>query len=223
MLTIYRRLGTDMVTIRVGTGEQQQKFVLHKKLLSSKALVFGKMFNSGFQEGLSQSTTLPEDNPKIFALFVDWVYLNTLLVLPLTDKDKETASEAPRSFPDLFSFGDKYCVGQLCDAIMDATLLVGKRFDGLAGYTMMEDSYRNTRPGSKPRLYVLRSYIYKTKGARGPSAWDHEKFHELALKCNDLLFDFFAETVSNRNSNTWATARNPNAFPRCDYYQHGKD
>jgi hypothetical protein len=105
---------------------------------------------------------------------------------------------------------------------MDTILLVGKRFDRLAGYTMMEDGYRNTRPGSKLHLYLLRSYIYKTKGARGPVAWASEKFHELALKCNDLVFDFFAETVSSRDSKTWATARNPNAFPRCDCHQHGE-
>lgn len=50
-----------------------------------------------------------------------------------------------------------------------------------------------------------------------------EKFYELALKYNDLLPDFFAEATRNRDSNTWATARNPNDFPNCDYHYHEKD
>jgi hypothetical protein len=60
-----------MVMIQVGTGEQQQSFVLHKKILCGKVPVFGKMLNSSFEEGLSHSDILPEDGSKAFAIFVD--------------------------------------------------------------------------------------------------------------------------------------------------------
>jgi hypothetical protein len=180
----------------VGTGEQQEKFVLHKKLLCSKAPVFGKMFNSGFQESLSQSATLPEDNPKAFALFVDWVYLNTLPVLPVA----KTPKVVPTSFPALFAFSEKYCIVQLCDNIMDTIVQLGKQGNTEAGCFMMEDGYRKTRPGSRLRLYILRSYVYLTKVNSQVLPWPPEKFYMLALRCNELLFDFFAETTSDRDS-----------------------
>jgi hypothetical protein len=203
----------------VGTGEQQEKFVLHKKLLCSKAPVFGKMFNSGFQESLSQSATLPEDDPKVFALFVDWVYLNTLPVLPVA----KTPKVFPTSFTALFAFSEKYCIVQLCDNTMDTIVQVGKQGNMEAGCFMMEDGYRKTRPGSRLRLYLLRSYVYLTKVNSPVLPWPPEKFYMVALRCNELLFNFFAETTSDRDSKKKTTARSPNAFPRCDYHQHGKD
>jgi hypothetical protein len=208
-----------MVTILVGTGEQQQRFVLHNNRLCSKAPAFGKRLNNGFQGGLPQSATLLEEDPKTFSLFVDWINMNVLPVLQITE-DGKPAGEASKSFSDLLAFAERHKIEKLSDILMDTILRVGKECNTAAGFTMIEDGYRNTAPGSKFRLYILRSYVYMTKCHKFPH-WTPVKLHDLALKCDGLLLDFFVETVSNRDSKT--SARSPNDFPRCDYHQHGKD
>lgn len=64
MLTVYRVIGTNIISLLVGSGVEK-KFSVHKKILAKKAPAFGKMFNSKFQEGLVQSAILPEDLPHI--------------------------------------------------------------------------------------------------------------------------------------------------------------
>lgn len=60
----------------VGEAPTQEAFSIQKDLLCQKAPLFGKMFNSGFQEGISQTSLLPDDNIATFLLFVTWLYQN---------------------------------------------------------------------------------------------------------------------------------------------------
>ena len=74
-----------MVDIYVGPSKQH--FHLHKNLLCSKVDYFRKMFESSFKEGVEQAATLPEDDPNAFALFVQWLYQESLTPLDIRKHD----------------------------------------------------------------------------------------------------------------------------------------
>jgi hypothetical protein len=73
---IRSELGNEMVEIYVGPSKQH--FSVHKKLLCAKADYFQKRFESTFKEGIEQAATFPKEDPDNFALFVQWIYGDSL-------------------------------------------------------------------------------------------------------------------------------------------------
>jgi hypothetical protein len=70
------RLGNDIVTLKV--GENEDEFVVHKKLLCSRIPYFDKMFQDPWQESVASIATFPEDTPESFDLLITWLYTNTI-------------------------------------------------------------------------------------------------------------------------------------------------
>lgn len=54
-------LGTDLVTIHVGSGHSKRTFCVHKNLICNKIDYFKKMFEGGFKEGIEQTANFPEE------------------------------------------------------------------------------------------------------------------------------------------------------------------
>jgi hypothetical protein len=67
----------NQVTIYV--GPERVQWILNEDLLCDRAPFFQAAFKSDFREGREKTMELPEDDPKAFAKFVDWVYTNRIL------------------------------------------------------------------------------------------------------------------------------------------------
>ncbi|TGO64320.1 hypothetical protein BOTNAR_0089g00090 [Botryotinia narcissicola] len=65
-------LGNELVQIIV--GPELKEFFVHKALIRSTCDFFDKAFNGRFKEGIENKMHLPEDNPEIFEIFVNWMY-----------------------------------------------------------------------------------------------------------------------------------------------------
>jgi hypothetical protein len=63
------------------------------------------MFSSVFQEGLTQSAKLPENDPDTFDLFIDWLYQARISILPAEKKDEVQA--ATRAMIKFHIFAEK--------------------------------------------------------------------------------------------------------------------
>lgn len=50
------------------------------------------MFSSVFQEDVTQSAKLPEDDPDTFDLFIDWLNQARISILPVEKKDEIQAA-----------------------------------------------------------------------------------------------------------------------------------
>lgn len=61
-------LSDKIVTIIV--GHQKKKWSVHEKLLSNKSEFFRASFRGGFRESHDGVLELPEDDPRVFELFV---------------------------------------------------------------------------------------------------------------------------------------------------------
>ncbi|KAF5876314.1 putative btb poz domain containing protein [Botrytis fragariae] len=69
---IHNRLGNELVQIIV--GPELKEFFAHKTLIRSTCDFFDKAFNGRFKEGIENKMLLPEDDPEVFEIFVNWMY-----------------------------------------------------------------------------------------------------------------------------------------------------
>lgn len=59
---------TDRI-VTVTVGPEERRWVVHEKLLISQSVFFREYFAEGDEE-----IRLPDDEPKLFALFIRWLY-----------------------------------------------------------------------------------------------------------------------------------------------------
>jgi hypothetical protein len=64
----------EMITVVVGPDGSQQKFVIHKSIISHYSPFFAAVFNGRFVEGDTLSMRLADGEGKIFGLLVHWIY-----------------------------------------------------------------------------------------------------------------------------------------------------
>ncbi|TVY50181.1 hypothetical protein LCER1_G009005, partial [Lachnellula cervina] len=66
--------GHQVVTILAGSGEKEEKFIVHKAFACHYSPVFKAAFDSGFIEGQTQTYKLDDIEPKVVQVLVQWVY-----------------------------------------------------------------------------------------------------------------------------------------------------
>lgn len=87
----------DIITIRVGKGEEKKVFQMTQLKLRSKGSVFENKFNAN--ETL-QTILLPEDNPDAFRLLYQWLFIGSIKQLPLRDDYASTSTQGLASASD---------------------------------------------------------------------------------------------------------------------------
>ncbi|KAL1865163.1 hypothetical protein Daus18300_007289 [Diaporthe australafricana] len=115
-------LSDRIVTIIV--GHQKKRWSVHENLLSNKSEFFRASFRGGFRESKDGVLELPEDDPRVFELFVGWAYaqpindLNTsrMRILSRPDDRKITI----RDYIGLHAFGEKYMMERLQNEVANA-------------------------------------------------------------------------------------------------------
>lgn len=201
-------LGTKIVTIFV--GPENREFKIHKKLLSSQCAVFDRMFNGAFQEGVTQTATLPEDDVGAFGCFLTWLYQDKLK--PEVFNDCETMIS-------LFAFAEKYGIVRLMDHFMDT--LVHRDKHGNAGPASSNALaiYASTHDHSRFRLYVSRMLAFTLDSLPDKDSARSKEIRDAFTKNADLMMDFLGHYRGMRGE----LLEDPREVPACDYHQHGKD
>jgi hypothetical protein len=69
-------MGSEIVSVFV--GKKRKEFNVHKKLICKASKFFNDAFTGTFKEGQDNKMYMPEDDPDVFACFVDWLYRNPL-------------------------------------------------------------------------------------------------------------------------------------------------
>lgn len=103
-------LDTGMVTFLVEADEEQREFKVHKKFVA-QCQVFGRIFEGGSQEGITQIAILPEENANAFVHFLSWLYGTKL---------DHIAPDPVNLELYLFFFAEKYGVIRFMDNLMDS-------------------------------------------------------------------------------------------------------
>lgn len=112
------RFGDELVCLLV--GPKPAKFTIHKTLICESADFFKKGFTGKFKEA-SGEMYLPDDDPEVISLFVDWLYRASL---PILNTEKHL-----RNLYELYFFADKLCCVALKDTTMDTIQDMARRFN----------------------------------------------------------------------------------------------
>lgn len=66
------------ITVLVAEGNAQKKFVIHQDLICARSDFFRNSMKDGWKESNEGVVELPEDDPQIFGLYVQSLYVRCL-------------------------------------------------------------------------------------------------------------------------------------------------
>jgi hypothetical protein len=212
-------MGTEMVDIYVGPSKVL--FRLYKTKICSRISYFDKMFNGNFKEASSSTAYLPEDDPASFDLLADWANHPTVSKSPrrirnlVAVKDangEDVASWDPVGF---YSLAEKYCLPELQDIIMDATIKFHKKMNELPSVDFVIRAYESTSVGSPLTEYCMRAMVYIMRGNGLEEAWESEGLASLyELPAFREAYVGMQRAVGPRGG------QDPRKFPRCSFHAH---
>jgi hypothetical protein len=178
------------------------------------------MFNGGFKESSTQFATLPEDDPVVFDIFVQWLYSSTIHVLKLASAFDQDLYDL---LFDVHYFALKYVVIELADRAVTRILEVLNGFNRLPSPTQWAAVYRKTAKGSKLRLLMTRSAVFvlicEAEDVKG--GFTKTEFSDVFEADKDFLLDVL---TAIRPAKSCATRKevDPRKAPCCDYHEHPK-
>ncbi|KAF2642252.1 hypothetical protein P280DRAFT_540020 [Massarina eburnea CBS 473.64] len=111
--------GQQFATVVV--GKHQDKFIVHEPLLIHYSDFFRAALTNGMKETEEKTVTLAKDNPKVFEIFVHWLYYQRFPNKAHHD-DQELVNryKDPDVLIALYVFGDQYQARQLRNAALSA-------------------------------------------------------------------------------------------------------
>ena len=157
-----------VVTVQVGA--ENEEFVLHKDLLTSKCpAFFGAALLGEFSEAQSSTIKLPEDEPKAFQLFIDWIYCGTFPPIPFRKEwvrqsvhtmKKSGQLGAEGQYHRLYYMAEKWFMHSLANQAID----VIRNFHNGTKTTIHPEfvvmGYHNTCEKSPLRQYLMKSVAF---------------------------------------------------------------
>lgn len=172
------------------------------------------MFQGGFKEGQENAATLPEEDPVIFGLFLEWLYKDRLSKMKL-------ATSTPRDGPftnriKLFQYAVKICLPQLQDLTMSDlmdNIEIHNRHPNLRSVIV---SYESTPAGSPLRKFMARTLL----SVVGTGTYSTECATDEIMGNADLVRDIIRLT-GEKNAQEGANFDVlPWEMPRCDFHAH---
>jgi hypothetical protein len=115
------------------------------------------MFQGGFKEDQEQVATLPEEDPVIFDLFLEWLYKDRLSKIDIT-----TSTETAGPYMDhikLFQYAVKICLPQLQDFVTSDLMYNYEVHIKQPSFRAIMVSYEVTPAGSPLQNFMARTLL----------------------------------------------------------------
>ncbi|KAI9640785.1 hypothetical protein NHQ30_010625 [Ciborinia camelliae] len=223
-----KALGNELVIANV--GEEKHKFTLHKDLLCNSVEYFRAAFApDGFKESHDSVIDMPEDDPKVFELFVHWLYRGTIAEV------KSRESEDIITLFDLYIFAEKLCINELANKTMDALQNMGKESDQLIGISvdLAAKICGNTSLTSPLRKFCLHSllhkyYVYEPNLDKNDNVFLDEKnlleLWEIFKDNCDIYVGFF--TRAQKSLSRYRVQKYPgdiSLWKQCYFHRHSQE
>jgi hypothetical protein len=192
--------------ISVEVAPEQKTYNVHKSFLIRGSNFFRLALQSEWIENTAQVVKLPEVEPSVFNIYVNWLYSRELM-LGMGRKELYMRSVRDCVF-DCYLHGDRLLDADFKDAVSDSLVMMYLK-ENSDGKTCIPNSrtiqrvYRNTKKGSKLRLLV----VHRKLASQDPTNFDLE--HGI-----DFLLDFAQyQTSKDRESLAFVAAR-------CYFHEH---
>ncbi|ROV97720.1 hypothetical protein VMCG_07433 [Cytospora schulzeri] len=190
-------LSHRIVTIYVGPPQKSSQYTVHENLLSSNSEFFRASFSGGFRESTDGVLKPSEDEPRIFELFVAWIYSQPLhflnasrpKVLPPPDGKHITI----RDYLHLYVFASKYLMEDLQDEVMD----IAYDYYAVPGHSPnaldVEFIYQNTTTESMMRPLLRAYYLFELFS--GETA-GHTRWGDVLIRNGEIGHELIAELAT---------------------------
>jgi hypothetical protein len=155
-----------MVTIQAGEGESAETWFVHRELLCSKSDFFKTCLESGMSESVDNKVVLKEDDPKVVAEFVSWLYTGKFRI----DLDGILGSFHPMY--NLYFFADKIGSDNLCNQVVDAIRNGCKLYKALPACDIVADWCKNGQAELELTAFAVDSWAYEM--VTSPEQWRTE-------------------------------------------------
>ncbi|CAG8950312.1 hypothetical protein HYFRA_00006805 [Hymenoscyphus fraxineus] len=189
---MWPRLGNEIVTIFV--GPDSEVFKVHKTLICMMDF-FDRAFNGRFLES-SGELSLPEDDPSVIHLLVDYLYLGNIPCPPIIHLLPEATFELKKQhISNLFSlyvFAEEIDDAALMNNTMDTVQSLCHAESFAITFEALLAAYENTKPNSKLRLFTSELFIYVHRQQNnGEIPADEIRALVASIEDQDLLVDLF--------------------------------
>ena len=213
-LTSCNSLGLEIIDIFV--GPLQTHFRVHKKLLCTRSQYFERMFSSGFKEVIDSTIRMPEDDPDVFDMFVQWVYERRL---DTADMTKHTPKSGPLGLRfKLYCFAEEICLNDLMDYTISSFMSNYTKHVKSASVHVMSLAYEGTSKGSKLRLFIAHELVYILRTLGNSSFWPDKDLGWVMTKNEDLAVDVVSLLRSSSKD-----LENPARFSKYQYHVHANN
>lgn len=194
--------------------------------MSKKALTFGKMFGSGFKEGLTRAATLPDDSIDAFAVFAKWLYLSIEVDSSFISGclfSKDQTSEERWKVVETIVFADKYGLDELSDLAISSwitwqsSILPLGELQSITSYIIA-----NTSRLCKARAYFARKWAWEIlqhpdKDSYKASTPDLGAFINDSDFVEQVFYEMSRLARKKGFDGMWKE------LPLCDYHHHDKE
>ncbi|KAI9724579.1 MAG: hypothetical protein M1828_003602 [Chrysothrix sp. TS-e1954] len=205
-----------IATVVVGSGEGAHHFSIHKLLLTTKSRYFHNALLGPFEEAKSDTVRLVDDNPSVFWVYYQWLYVRRILSPQVDSPDVHSAQN--KLLIAAYIFGDKIQDDDFCDTVIDALISLKTTPVCDQTYSMFCHSkfiYENLPEGSPLRRFATDKVLYQGNAGVVPTNVDDcnkESLHDLVLSWL-------------RKKGTPLTSNNAPYYGTdpCFYHKHGKD
>lgn len=187
-----------------------------KELICSRSAYFKGMFKRGFKEEKEQRATIPEEDPVIFDMFVEWLYKDRI-----SKFDMALSTETSGPFIDrikLYEYGVKICLPELQDFAMSNLMSGYAEYRRDPSFQAIILSYKLTRPGSPLREFMAKTLV-QLIGSDITSAYATKTATDIVMENPDLVRDMIRITgFYNLNSDLQGVR--PWTLPKCEFHVH---
>ncbi|KAL4870101.1 hypothetical protein BDV12DRAFT_184709 [Aspergillus spectabilis] len=159
-------------TIEIVVGDEQKIFSVHEGLSRASSLFLDKAMAGDWKESEQRTIYLPDDDPKVLALYIHWLYYGTLAVL--CDEPGLPGNSEYLDLVKAYVLGDKLLDFAFQDAAVDAIIEKSRSVaqDGAKWYPVgevIEYAYNNTIDSAPIRELLVDMYAN-----RAQSSWLHD-------------------------------------------------
>jgi hypothetical protein len=159
---------------------------------------------------------MPEDDPDVFSLFLEWLYLGHLQPVII---DKHTKTSGPIfDRIKLYCFAEKHCLVDLMNYTMSSLMSTYAKHNRLPICEAMAYAYRNTAAGLRVRPFIAHALRHIICNLSGGSHWSSEDITQHMLEVEDLTMDVLPLMRSDRQSER--SPGGPASLSKCTFHVH---
>ncbi|KAJ5941325.1 hypothetical protein N7516_001493 [Penicillium verrucosum] len=156
------RFQGPIVTITV--GRREERFYVHESLICASSLFFNRALSGQWKESEEHTVALPEDDPRIFALYTHWLYAGQIpVIVPCPTMNEAGVNNTREQFhlAKAYVLGDKLLDVEFQNSTIQA--IVEKADTN--GFSRYPDSrsisyaYDNTTESAKIRKLFVDIYV----------------------------------------------------------------